>query len=207
VDVPSSVCRCCCCREAFRFRYTDLLTSPPRRYWRRYRAQGPPRTCWSDSCRCRSGQYSNNLQGMGYSLFQRVRNQHQHLLVLIQQQHNTQISQPLIAEPRTSHQLQTFDLAEMRGISKHVDVEQLCDVVMPRERVFLLEGCSDRCGFLLNERSLIGQCLIYVEALVSRTVEIMRSHTLHDLMALIRAIRGTISPSFPILEVYSPFKL
>lgn len=156
---PSSVCRCCCCPGAFRFRCINLLTSPPRRYWRKCRALGQQRTCWSDSCRCDTGQRLNNVRDMRNSLFERVSDQHQHLLVLIQQQHNTEVSQPLIAKPRTGHKFQAFDLAEMRGISKHVNVKQLSDVVVPCERVFLLERCSDGCGFLLDKGPFISQGL------------------------------------------------
>lgn len=48
---PSSVCMCCCYRAIFQSRCTGLATSPQRKCWRRCRAQGPPRTCWSDSYR------------------------------------------------------------------------------------------------------------------------------------------------------------
>lgn len=76
---------------------------------------------------------------MGYLLFQRIRHQHQHLLILIQQQHDPQIPQPLVTESRTRNQFQAFDLSEMGGIAQHVDVEQFRDVVVSSEGVFFLE--------------------------------------------------------------------
>ena len=75
----------------------------------------------------------------------------------------------------------------MRRVSKHVDVKQFCNVVVPRERVFLLEGCSDRCGLLLDEGPLVGQSLPDITINLGQGAQ-DRLHTLHDLIALIKAV-------------------
>lgn len=90
-----------------------------------------------------------------YSLLQRVRDEGQNLLVLVQQQHNSEVSQTFVGETRTGYKLEAFDLAKMRGIAQHMDVKQLRDVVMSSERVFLFEGCPNRGRLILYEGSLI----------------------------------------------------
>lgn len=37
--------------------------------------------------------------------------------------------------PWRCDELQTLDLSEVSGISEHVDVEELCDIVVPCERI------------------------------------------------------------------------
>ena len=64
-------------------------------------------------------------------LLQRVRDQRQHLLILIQQQHRPQVSQPLVGETRRGEQFQTFDLSEVRPLSQREEVEELGDIVAP----------------------------------------------------------------------------
>jgi hypothetical protein len=60
-------------------------------------------------------------------------------LVLIQQQHDAQIPQALIAESRARDELQTLDLTEVGRIAEHVNVEKFGDVIVTGERVFLFE--------------------------------------------------------------------
>lgn len=73
------------------------------------------------------------------SLFQRVCNQRQHLLILIQQQHDAQVPQSFITESRASDQFQTFYLTKVRRVAQHVNVEQFGDIVVSRKGVFFLE--------------------------------------------------------------------
>ena len=73
------------------------------------------------------------------SLFQRIRDQRQNLLILIQQQHDAQIPQPLIRESWTGYQLETFNLTEMSRVAEHVDVEQFGNVVVSGKGVFFFE--------------------------------------------------------------------
>lgn len=73
------------------------------------------------------------------SLFQRVGDERQNLLILIQQQHDPQISQPLITESGGRYQFQTFYLTEMSRISEHVDIEEFGDIVMSSKGIFLFE--------------------------------------------------------------------
>jgi hypothetical protein len=63
------------------------------------------------------------LAVLGIILLGRVGNQCQDLLVLVQQQHGSQISQALIRKPRGSQQLQTFDLAKVRSFPQREEVE------------------------------------------------------------------------------------
>lgn len=66
-------------------------------------------------------------------LFERVCHESQHLLVLIQQQHDPEIPQSLVAEPRTGDQLQAFYLSEVCRVAEHVYIEEFGDVVMSSE--------------------------------------------------------------------------
>lgn len=76
---------------------------------------------------------------------QRVGDQHQHLRILIKQQHDSKVTQPFVSESRTCNELQAFNLSKVRGIAEHVNVEQLRDIVMASKAVFLLEGCPYSC--------------------------------------------------------------
>lgn len=64
-------------------------------------------------------------------LFERVCDQREDLLVLVQQQHGPQVTQALVSEARGGQQLQTFNLAEVRPLTKGEEVQQLGDIVSP----------------------------------------------------------------------------
>ena len=64
-------------------------------------------------------------------LLERVGDQRQDLLVLIQQQHCAQIAQSLVRKARGGQQLQTFDLAEMGALAQGEEIEELGDIVSP----------------------------------------------------------------------------
>jgi len=80
-------------------------------------------------------------------------------LALIQQEHYPQVAQSLIGETRASHEFQAFDLAKVGGGTEHMDVEEFCDIMMPRIRVFLSKRSPYRGRFLLDECALIGDGL------------------------------------------------
>lgn len=54
-------------------------------------------------------------------LLERVGNEHQHLLLLVQQDHKAQVTDALLGEARTSHQLQALHLAEVSWVAQHVN--------------------------------------------------------------------------------------
>lgn len=80
-------------------------------------------------------------------------------MVLIEQQHDSQVTQSFVAKSRAGDELQTLDLTKMSWITEHVDVEQLSDVIVSRERIILLEGGANRSRFLLDDGALIGKGL------------------------------------------------
>lgn len=71
-----------------------------------------------------------------YALLERVRHQGQDFLTLVEQQHDTQITQTLVSEPWTCYELEAFHLSEMGLGAKHVDVEQLGHIVVSCVGVF-----------------------------------------------------------------------
>ena len=72
-------------------------------------------------------------------LLQRVRHQREHFLLLIQQEHNPQISEAFVSEARAGHEFETFHLAEMGLRAEHVDVKELGDIVVSCVRVLFAE--------------------------------------------------------------------
>jgi hypothetical protein len=66
------------------------------------------------------------------ALLQRVGDEREDLLALIQQEHNPQVTKSLIGETRASHEFQALDLAEVGGGTQHVYVEELRDIVVSR---------------------------------------------------------------------------
>jgi hypothetical protein len=80
-----------------------------------------------------------------YALLQRVCNQREDLLTLVQQEHDSQVAKSLIGKTRASHEFQAFDLAKVGGGTQHMYVEELRDIVVPCIRIFLPER-SPYCG-------------------------------------------------------------
>lgn len=80
-----------------------------------------------------------SAQSSHSSLLQRIGHKREHLLVLIKQQHDSQVSQTLITETWRRDELETFDLSKVCRVAQHVDIQQLCNVIVPCKRVFLLE--------------------------------------------------------------------
>ena len=72
-----------------------------------------------------------SLVGSGGILFQRVGDECEHLLILIQQQHRPKVSQPLVCESWRGEEFEAFYLAEVRSLAEGEEVEELGDVVSP----------------------------------------------------------------------------
>lgn len=98
-------------------------------------------------------------------LLERVGQKGQDLLVLIQKQHSTEVTQTLVREQGTGSQLQTFDLTKVGRITKHMDVKQLRDVGVAKLGVFLLEGSADECRLFLDDSTLISVSLAGTDGL------------------------------------------
>ena len=92
-------------------------------------------------------------------LFERVCDQREHLLILVEEEHDAEVAETLIGEAWACDELETFDLAKVGWRAEHVYVEELCDVVVAGIRVLLPEGRPNGCGFLLDEGALVGDGL------------------------------------------------
>ena len=70
--------------------------------------------------------------------------EHEHLGVFVKQLRQPQVSHALLRKLLARYQLQTFHLAEVRGVAEHVDEQQLGHVAVPgrkfrvgRKKVFV----------------------------------------------------------------------
>lgn len=79
-----------------------------------------------------------------------------HVLSLVEQQHRAEVSDALVGELRAGDELQALELAEVRRIAEHVDVEELRDVPTPPHRVLLAEGGSDVGTLAVDHGPLFG---------------------------------------------------
>lgn len=87
---------------------------------------------WLRSLRGSARAVCGSVAGQGRGgLFQRVRDEGQDLLVLVQQQHGAQVAQALVGEARGSQQLETFYLAEVGSLAEGEEVKELGDIVPP----------------------------------------------------------------------------
>lgn len=77
-------------------------------------------------------------------LLERICDQGQNFLVFVEEEHDAKISQAFVCKTRAGDKLQAFDLAKVRWVTEHVDVEQLCNIVVARIRVLLFERGSNR---------------------------------------------------------------
>src|SRR5437588_7684296 len=75
-----------------------------------------PTTYWFEWLRSlqRSARFRSNAYD---KLLQRIRDQGQDLLVFVEEEHGSQVSQPLVGEPVRGQQLQTLNLAKVRALS------------------------------------------------------------------------------------------
>lgn len=74
-----------------------------------------------------------------HSLFQTICDQEMNVLSLVEQQHRAKISDPFVGELRAGYQLEALELAEVRRIAEHVNVEELCDVPASPDGVLFAE--------------------------------------------------------------------
>lgn len=88
-------------------------------------------------------------------LFERVCDQSEYLLVLVEEEHDAEVSETFIGEAWACDEFETFDLAKVCWRAKHVYIEELCDVVVAGIRVFLSKGRPNGCGFLLDECAFV----------------------------------------------------
>lgn len=106
------------------------------------------------------------------------------VLPLVQQQHCTQIPDPLVCEPRRCDQFEAFQLSEMGRISQHVNIEKLCDVSAPPNAVLLPKGRSDVGTFFVDYRALLSSssCSSDLTDQVPQSHRRRHAHALHCLV-------------------------
>lgn len=94
-------------------------------------------------------------------LLERVGDQGQDLLVLIQEQHGAQVPQSLVRKAGRGQQLQAFNLTKMGPLAECEEVEELCDIVPPHIGIvaFLPEAGADCCTLFLDNGTLISNRL------------------------------------------------
>ena len=94
-------------------------------------------------------------------LFERVGDQGQDFLVLVEEQAGREVSQALVGEARRGEQLETLDLTEMGALAQREEVEELGDIVPPDGMVVALfaEAGTDGGALLLDDGPLVGDGL------------------------------------------------
>lgn len=79
-----------------------------------------------------------------------------HVLSLVQQQHRTQIADPLVRKSWIGRQLEAFELREMRRIAQHMDVEEFGDVATTPQRILFAECRSNVGRLFVDDGTLFG---------------------------------------------------
>ena len=64
-------------------------------------------------------------------------------MALVQEEHDSEVTQSFVAKAWAGHELQTFHLAEVGLGAKHVDVKELGNIIVSRVGVLLSEGCTN----------------------------------------------------------------
>ena len=95
-----------------------------------------------------------------YALLEGICDKCEDLLALIQQQHDTQVTQPFVAEAGTCYEFETFHLSEVGLGAKHVDVKELGDIVVSCVRVLFTEGGANGCRLLLDQGTFVCDSLL-----------------------------------------------
>ena len=88
-------------------------------------------------------------------LFERVCDEGEDLLVLVEEEHDTEVAETFIGEAGAGDEFETLDLAKVGGRAEHVNVEELCDAVVTRIRVLFSKGSANGRGFLLDECAFV----------------------------------------------------
>lgn len=117
--------------------------------------------------------------GVVHVVLEAVGNEGQYFRVLIQQEHDAKIAEPLVGEPGCGHEFEALDLTKVSGVAEHVDIEELCNVVVSGKGIFVLEGGPDGRRLLLDERSLVGEGLARPNGLDQR-LEVVETGTGHE---------------------------
>ncbi len=73
------------------------------------------------------------------SLLERIGEQHQHLLALVEDHHDAEVTEPLVRVPRARDHGETRDTRPRALHAEHVEVEHLGNAIVPRKRVLCLE--------------------------------------------------------------------
>jgi hypothetical protein len=110
-------------------------------------------------------------------LLERIGDQRQDLLILVQQQHSPQVTQTLVRKARGGQQLQTFNLSKVRPLAQREEIEQFRNIVSPAQMstcalpvqihhpphvgvvAFLPEAGANGGALLLHDCALVGDCL------------------------------------------------
>ena len=88
-------------------------------------------------------------------LLKRIRDEREDFLLLIQQEHDSKVTETFIAETRACYELQALHLTKVGLGTEHMDVEELGDIVVSRVRIFFAEGCTYRSRLLLDEGAFV----------------------------------------------------
>jgi hypothetical protein len=71
-------------------------------------------------------------------VLERVGDEREHFGLLVEQQHEREIADPLFWKVGARDELETLHLAEVRRVAEHVDEQQLGHVPVPARNVVLL---------------------------------------------------------------------
>lgn len=155
VMVPFCECRYYSSLAASRSRLRDHATFLPKLYLRMCIDRDLQHTCSNDSGHCDTSQSTENREGQERRLFERVCDECEYLLILVEEEHDAEVPETFIGETWACDELEAFDLAKVGRRTEHVYIEELCNVVVTRVRVLLSEGGPNGCGFLLDECAFV----------------------------------------------------
>lgn len=95
------------------------------------------------------------IEGFNRLLFQRVGHQHQHLLALIKEQHETQVANSFLGKTACRNQLDAFHLTKVSGVAQHMDEHELCNIAMSVILIVVFKGISEYCTLFRHNASLL----------------------------------------------------
>lgn len=88
-------------------------------------------------------------------LLERVGDEHEHLLPLVEQQHEAEVPDALLGEARGGDELEALHLAEVGGVPEHVDEHELGHVPVAVVLVPLADGRPYRRALPPHHRPLL----------------------------------------------------
>ena len=94
-------------------------------------------------------------------ILERVGDEGEDFLILIEEEHGAQVSQSLVRKSGRGQQFEAFYLAEVGSLAEGEEVEQLCNIIPPYVGVVavLPETGPDGCTLFLHHRSFVGDGL------------------------------------------------